>query len=267
MLRIGTSGWQYKDWRGHFYPPKLPTTRWLEYYSEHFATVEVNNTFYRLPKASTFADWAHRVPRDFEFAIKASNYLTHYKRLLDPEEPVDRLLTHAEPLRPHLAVVLLQLPPNLQCAPDRLDATLQAFRGRVRVAVEPRHPSWFCTEVRSLLEAHSAALCLADRGSRMITPLWQTADWTYVRFHHGRSQPRSCYGTRALKTWAARLAGTFGRDIDGYVFFNNDPNGCAIDNAATFARAAAREGLDVGPCFAPPVSGKDLRRSRNPAAS
>jgi uncharacterized protein YecE (DUF72 family) len=245
VLRIGTSGWQYKDWRGHFYPPGIPTTRWLEYYADSFDTVEVNNTFYRLPKAKTFGEWAARVPGRFEFAIKASNYLTHYKRLLDPEEPVDRLLAHAEPLRPRLAVVLLQLPPNLESEPARLDRTLRAFRGRVRVAVEPRHPSWFCTEVRAVLEAHSAALCLADRGSRAITPLWQTADWTYVRFHHGRSRPASCYGTRALKTWVARLADVFGPSVDGYVYFNNDAHGCAVANAATFARTAARAGLEV----------------------
>ncbi|MDQ1381251.1 MAG: hypothetical protein QOJ71_1970 [Actinomycetota bacterium] len=246
MLRIGTSGWQYRHWRGHFYPPKVPTTRWLEYYAERFDTVEVNNTFYRLPAAKTFRDWSARVPDGFEFAIKASNYLTHYKRLLDPEEPVDRLLEHAEPLRPQLGVVLLQLPPNLERESERLDRTLKAFRGRVRVAVEPRHPSWFCDEVRSVLEAHSAALCLADRGSRMITPLWQTADFTYVRLHHGRSRPASCYGARALKTWVARLADAFGPSIDGYVYFNNDAHGCAVDNATTLARAATRAGLEVG---------------------
>jgi uncharacterized protein YecE (DUF72 family) len=245
VLRIGTSGWQYNDWRGHFYPPKIPTTRWLEYYARHFDTVEVNNTFYRLPAAKTFRDWAARVPDRFEFAIKASNYLTHYKRLLDPEEPVDRLLEHAEPLRPKLGVVLLQLPPNLEREPERLDRTLKAFRGRVRIAVEPRHPSWFCGEVRSVLEAHSAAICLADRGSRVMTPLWQTADFTYVRFHHGRSRPPSCYGTRALKTGVARLVDTFGPGIDGYAYFNNDAHGCAIDNATTFARAASRAGIDV----------------------
>src|SRR5207248_2217819 len=121
MLRIGTSGWQYRDWRDRFYPQRLAASRWLEYYATRFDTVEVNNTFYRLPAPKTFADWAARVPDGFEFAIKASRYLTHYKRLHEPEEPVERLMTHAAPLRARIGVVLLQLPPDLKCAPSDLD--------------------------------------------------------------------------------------------------------------------------------------------------
>jgi uncharacterized protein YecE (DUF72 family) len=238
VLRIGTSGWQYRDWRGRFYPDDVPAKRWLEFYASRFGTVEVNNTFYRLPGRDTFADWAARVPDDFEFAIKASRYLTHYKRLREPEEPVDRLLRHAEPLGKRLAVVLLQLPPDLRVAPDDLDRTLRAFRDRVRVAVEPRHPSWWTDEVRAVLERHSAALCLADRGSRPITPLWRTADWTYLRFHSGRARPAPCYGIAALKSWVARLTDLFGPDLEGYVYFNNDTGGCAVRDAATFTRLA-----------------------------
>jgi uncharacterized protein YecE (DUF72 family) len=119
VLRIGTSGWEYRHWRGRFYPQKLASRAWLEHYSARFDTVEVNNTFYRLPKPETFADWSARVPPGFEFAIKASNYLTHYRRLREPEEPVERLLKHASPLGAHLAVVLLQLPPNLRAEPER----------------------------------------------------------------------------------------------------------------------------------------------------
>jgi len=245
MLRIGTSGWQYDDWRGGFYPSGLASTRWLEHYAARFQTVEVNNTFYRLPGPETFRAWASRVPVEFEFAIKASNYLTHYKRLRDPQAPVDRLLEHAEPMRPHLAVVLLQLPASLRCAPDRLDATLRAFAGRVRVAVELRHDSWFCDEVRDVLQTHDAALCLADRHSRMITPEWRTASWTYVRFHGGRALPESCYGRRALATWVARLRSLFGEDPDGYVYFNNDAHGCAVRDAVAFARIARDGGLAV----------------------
>ncbi|MDP9334131.1 MAG: DUF72 domain-containing protein [Actinomycetota bacterium] len=245
MLRIGTSGWQYRDWRERFYPRPVPASRWLDYYATRFDTVEVNSTFYRLPAPKTFADWAARVPDGFEFAIKASRYLTHFKRLHEPEEPVERLMTHAAPLRARIGVVLLQLPPDLKCAPSDLDRTLRAFAGRVRIAVEPRHGSWWNDEVRAVLEAHSAALCLADRGSRVVTPLWRTADWAYVRFHFGRAQPSSCYGIRALTTWKERLSELFGRDADGYVYFNNDAHGCAVRDAATFIRLTSRSGTDM----------------------
>lgn len=245
MLRVGTSGWQYKHWRGRFYPRTLASTRWLEHYAERFATVEVNNTFYRLPNTETFSAWARRVPADFAMAIKASNYLTHYRRLREPEETVERLLKQSAPLGSHLSAVLLQLPPNLRAEPQRLDRTLRAFAGRVRVAVEPRHDSWWNDEVRTVLSNHGAALCLADRGSRMITPAWRTADWCYVRFHFGRAQPPSCYGPSALATWVSRLHDMYGDDIDGYVYFNNDGNGCAVRDAVVFARHAQRAGISV----------------------
>ncbi len=245
MLRVGTSGWQYKHWRGRFYPRKLAAARWLEHYVVRFATVEVNNTFYRLPNPSTFAQWSQRVPADFAMAIKASRYLTHYRRLRDPEEPVERLMKHAAPLRSHLAVVLVQLPPDLKAEPERLDATLRAFGAHMRVAVEPRHDSWWNEEVRAVLTQHNAALCLADRGSRIVTPEWRTADWCYVRFHFGLASPPSCYGDAALSTWAARLREMYGGDADGYVYFNNDGNGCAVRDAVVFARHAAAERMRV----------------------
>ena len=244
VLRIGTSGWQYRDWRGRFYPPSVPSTRWLEHYAARFATVEVNNTFYRLPAPGTFAQWSRRVPDDFVVAVKASRYLTHYKRLRDPEEPVERLLAHAQLLGEHLGPVLLQLPPDLPAGFDALDATLRAFGARVRVAVEPRHPSWFADELRAVLAHHDAALCLADRGSRPITPLWRTASWCYVRFHEGRASPRPCYGPDALAAWVRRV-GELWPEVDGYAYFNNDTGGCAVRDAIGFARAAARSGIAV----------------------
>jgi uncharacterized protein YecE (DUF72 family) len=252
VLAIGTSGWQYKHWRGRFYPPGLPESRWLEYYAQRFATVEVNNTFYRLPPPGTFASWAARTPADFVVAVKASAYLTHYRRLLDPEEPVERLLTHAAPLGARLGPVLVQLPPDMKAAPERLDATLRAFGRRVRVAVEPRHQSWFSEEVHAILTAHGAASCLADRRSRPITPLWRTADWYYVRFHAGTATPAPCYGARALTSWVARLHDLWGDADDGYAYFNNDSEGCAVRDAILFARAALRSGIDVS--RVPPLS-------------
>jgi uncharacterized protein YecE (DUF72 family) len=245
MLRVGTSGWQYRHWRARFYPPKVPSTRWLEYYAARFATVEINNTFYRLPPPRTFAEWHRRLPPDFVAVIKASNYLTHYRRLREPQEPVERLLSHAAPLAERLGAVLLQLPPDMKAAPERLDETLAAFDRRVDVAVEPRHASWWSEEVCSVLRRHGAALCFADRDSRPVTPLWRTTDWCYLRFHHGRGSPASCYGRAALQAWVHRLVDVYGPDANGYVFFNNDGNGCALRDALVFSGLAQRAGCTV----------------------
>ncbi|MGH2816205.1 MAG: DUF72 domain-containing protein, partial [Actinomycetota bacterium] len=158
---VGTSGWQYRDWRGRLYPDGLAQARWLEHYAERFATVESNNAFYRLPEPGTFAAWAERTPPGFVMAVKASRFLTHTRRLRDPEEPVGRLMDHARHLGPKLGPVLLQLPPTLKADPPALERTLRAFPADVRVAVEPRHDSWWTDEIRDLLSAHGAALCLA----------------------------------------------------------------------------------------------------------
>lgn len=242
---VGTSGWQYSSWRGPFYPQKLAQARWLEHYAQRFGTVEVDNTFYRLPEKSTFEDWAARTPPDFVVALKASRYLTHVRRLSQPEEPVNRLMERVEGLGAKLGPILLQLPPTLRLDRARLAATLAAFPRQVRLAVEFRHSSWFEDSVRSLLSDHDAALCIPDRASRALSPLWRTASWTYVRFHEGRASPTPCYGRRALEAWVDRLAQQWGARSDAYVYFNNDARGCAVRDAQTFARVAARVGLPV----------------------
>ncbi|MFJ8113214.1 DUF72 domain-containing protein [Streptomyces sp. NPDC096132] len=242
-LYVGTSGWQYKDWREVLYPADVPLRRWLEEYTEHFATVEINNAFYRLPSRDTFASWAERVPSDFVVAVKASRYLTHIKRLRDPEEPVHRLMSHAAGLGARLGPVLLQLPPTLRADPGLLDACLSCFPSGTRVAVEPRHESWWTPPVRSVLQARGAALCWADVQSRPATPLWRTADWGYVRFHEGRASPWPRYGQRALETWIDRIATTWTDRDDVYAYFNNDPGGAAVGDAALFGRTAERAGL------------------------
>ena len=184
---IGTSGWQYRHWRGRFYPDDLPGARWLAYYTERFATVEVNNTFYRLPERATFTAWADQSPGDFVVAAKMSRYLTHIKRLRDPAEPVQRFLDHALGLGAKLGPILLQLPPTLKADAGLLDEALSAFPPGRRVAVEFRHPSWDTDEVRGGLVRHNAAWCLADPpGPGVQTGVRQTADWAYVRFHAGR---------------------------------------------------------------------------------
>jgi uncharacterized protein YecE (DUF72 family) len=245
-IRVGTSGWQYRDWRDAFYPAGLPQKSWLSYYAARFPTVEVNNAFYRLPEAATFARWAEQTPADFVVAVKASRYLTHVKRLREPADPVERFVQRACELGPKLGPVLLQLPPNLTRHVDDLDATLKAFPSGLRVAVEFRHPTWFTEEVVGVLRRHDAALCLADSPRRK-TPLWRTASWGYLRFHEGRASPRPCYGRRALQAWARRLAALYQPDDDVYVYFNNDAHACAVANAGQFARMLEKHSLaDAG---------------------
>ena len=250
-LRVGTSGWQYGHWRARLYPRGVPQRVWLEHYAARFATVEVNASFYRLPRAETFAAWRDRTPDDFVLAVKASRYLTHVRRLRDPEEPVARLMSVAAPLGPKLGPVLVQLPPDMRRDLGALEATLRAFGAGVRVAVEPRHPSWEVPETAALLERHGAAWCMADR------PAWRprvrrTADWGYLRLHEGRAAPRPCYGRRAMEGWARRLAATFTADEDVWVYFNNDPAGCAPRDAVVLAHAAAR--LDLPVTRVPPLA-------------
>ncbi|HVT21304.1 MAG TPA: DUF72 domain-containing protein [Mycobacteriales bacterium] len=227
MIRVGTSGWQYADWRGGFYPPKLPQRLWLSAYAESFDTVEVNSSFYRLPKLDTVQRWAETVPDGFVMAMKASRYLTHIKRLREPAEPVQRLMGVLSPLRSRglLGPVLVQLPPDLQAELGRLDQTLAAFPPDVRVAVEPRHESWFTEDLRRMLTDRGAAMVWADRGGRSLGPLWRTADWTYLRLHHGRVDWG--YDDRDLARWVTEL----GPAATGYVYANNDPGGAAVRDA------------------------------------
>lgn len=242
-IRIGTSGWQYRDWRGRLYAREIPVGRWLEAYSAKFATVESNNAFYRLPERRTFEAWRDRTPDDFDMAVKVSQFLTHIKRLREPREAVARFVDRTAGLGAKLGPVLLQLPPQLRRDDDRLAAALAEFPPAYRVAVEFRHDSWFADDVRALLGERHAALCLADRrGPR--TPLWRTADWTYLRFHEGRAAPRPCYGRAALATWAGRLAALWPSPADAWVYFNNDPLGCAPRDAVRFAAALRRAGLE-----------------------
>jgi uncharacterized protein YecE (DUF72 family) len=240
VILVGTSGWQYRDWRERFYPRALPQRCWLEHYAASFRTVEVNNAFYRLPERATFERWRDRTPDDFVVGVKMSRYLTHVKRLREPAEPVARFLDRARGLGPKLGPVLLQLPPTLRADAGLLDAVLALFPTDVRLAVEPRHASWWTDEIKDVLHRRNAALSWADRLGRPVTPLWRTADFGYLRLHEGRADPRPGYGRQALSTWLDRLGGG-----DWYVYFNNDPGGAAIRDAVTFARLAERRDLAV----------------------
>jgi uncharacterized protein YecE (DUF72 family) len=250
---MGTSGWQYRDWRGGLYPAGVAQRRWLEHYATQYLTVENNSSFYRLPAWKTFAGWRARTPDDFVMAVKASRYLTHVRKLRDPAEPVARFLGAAAALGPKLGPILLQLPPTLTAEPALLDACLAEFRaarlpgdhGRLRIAVEPRHASWWTDEVRQILAAHDAALCWADRLGRPVTPLWRTTGWGYLRFHEGAADPWPSYGRQALQSWASRVRQVWPGDADVYVYFNNDPGGAAVVNSAVFAALARDAGMKV----------------------
>jgi uncharacterized protein YecE (DUF72 family) len=254
---IGTSGWQYRDWRGIFYPAGVPAARWLEYYGRTFPAVENNGTFYRLPAAGTFAAWRDRTPDGFLMVVKASRYLTHVRRLRDPAEPVARLLGAAAHLGPRLGPVLMQLPPTMTADPAALDGCLAAcstFRPpagtppvRVRVAVEFRHESWWTDETRHILASHDAALCWADRQEHPVAPLWRTASWGYLRLHEGAGPSWPRYTSRTLRRWVAAIAECWQPDEDAFVFFNNDQHGAAPHDASAFAALARKEGHQVSP--------------------
>jgi uncharacterized protein YecE (DUF72 family) len=242
---VGTSGWQYQDWRYRYYAKGVAQSRWFEQIMRDFRTVELNVTFYRLPKTEVFAGWYARSPADAVITVKASRYLTHVKRLRDPKPSVDMLIERAQPLGEKLGPILIQLPPDMRVDVAALDETLAAFPTGTRLAVEPRHESWWIDDVGACLEGHNAALCWADRAGA-ITPLWRTADWGYLRCHEGAHDPWPFYTKAELDGWAARVTETFTTaKQDVFVYFNNDPGCAAIDNAITFAECVAARGQPV----------------------
>lgn len=235
MALIGTSGWQYADWRGRFYPAGVPQRAWLAFYAREFPVVEVNSTFYRLPKRTAAQQWHEQTPDGFLMAAKMSRFLTHIKRLRDPQEPIARFFDRLEPLGDRLGPVLLQLGPTMKVDLDALDGVLRAMPKGVRVAVEPRHRTWWTDDVRAALEKHGAALCWADRLGRPVTPVWRTTDWAYLRMHEGRADPRPRYGEKALRSWSERIAG-----LEAFVFFNNDHGAAAIADARSLDQLCRR---------------------------
>ena len=239
---IGTSGWQYRDWRGRFYPPRLPQRLWLEHHAAAFATTEVNNSFYRLPNREVFEQWRARTPADYVVTVKASRFLTHVKRLKEPEEPVARLMDRVSALGGRLGAVLLQLPPDLQSDVERLDATLACFPVGTRLAVEPRHASWWNADLRDVLTSRGAALVWADRGSQPVAPLWRTTDWGYLRLHAGGGEDVWPYDEQVLRDWVARLAETWEDAEDVFAYTNNDPGGAALRDAVMLARRVREAG-------------------------
>jgi uncharacterized protein YecE (DUF72 family) len=240
-VRIGTSGWEYRHWRGRFYPTGLPQDRRLEFYAERFDTVELNNSFYRLPEADTFAAWARRVPNGFAFAVKASRYLTHMKRLRDPEEPLERLWTRARRLGDRLGPMLYQLPPRWRPNFDRLDAFLRAVPSGERQAVEVRDRRWYRPALYASLEHANVALCLHDMPGSATAPR-RVGPFVYLRFHGAGQRYSGSYTPQRLAAWADRIAAWASASSPVWVYFNNDVGGRAVVDAERLRDLVARRG-------------------------
>jgi uncharacterized protein YecE (DUF72 family) len=239
-IRIGCSGWMYDDWRGRLYPEKEPKRRWLELYAEHFDTVEVNASFYRLQRRETVAGWVERTSPQFLFAVKASRYLTHIKRLVDIEEGIKRFYEPLEPLinAGRLGPVLWQLPENFHRDDARLRGWLDLLPEGLHT-IEFRHQSWFVPEVLDALRERGVALTIGDHPSRPFQSYEATARWRFVRFHYGARGRRGNYSVSELAVWAARIRGWL-PDTDVYAYFNNDWNSYAPANAQELRRQILR---------------------------
>jgi uncharacterized protein YecE (DUF72 family) len=229
---IGTSGWHYDDWRNRFYPEKLPKTKWLEFYATHFPTVELNNSFYRLPSEAAFKNWYDSSPADFIFAVKVSRFITHIKRLKDSEEAVDNFINRARILGKKLGPLLYQLPPNLHRNDEALESFLSSLPKSFKHVIEFRHQSWFAESVFEIMRQHNAGFCAFDMPS-VACPLLTTSDFAYIRFHGSESLYSSYYSDEELADWAKRIA-ELAENLDSvFIYFNNDVEGFAVRNAET----------------------------------
>lgn len=226
-IHIGTSGYQYDHWKGDFYPEDIPKKDWFDHYAKHFDTVEINNSFYRMPAAKTFDKWRSAAPKDFFYAIKYSRYGTHRKKLKDPQDHIDYFMERADHLKSKLGPVLVQLPPNWHKNPERLEEFLKAAPKRHRWAVEMRHPDWLSEDIYEILRKYNSALVIHD----MIPdhPREITADWVYLRFH-GKNYGGS-YTNKQLNDVAARIKDHTKKNREVFVYFNNDAEGYAVKNA------------------------------------
>jgi uncharacterized protein YecE (DUF72 family) len=242
-IRIGCSGWNYAHWRnGVFYPPRLAARNWLRFYAQHFDTVEVNSTFYRLPRETAVARWVAEAPSGFVFAVKVSRYLTHVKRLLEVDLHLPLLYDRIRPLlaSPKLGPFLWQLPPTFLCDLDRLSSALEHLHDGNRHAFEFRHPSWFRSETMTLLREHGVALVIGDRPQVHAFQTHElTAPFTFVRFHSGTRGRNGNYSRGELEEWAERLE-RWAPAAEVYAYFNNDWQGYAVENAVYLKRLLGR---------------------------
>jgi len=227
---LGTSGYSYKEWKGPFYPEDLPEKQMLHFYGERFRTVEINNTFYRMPKESVLEAWAKEVPADFKFVLKASQRITHMQRLKDSGDSLSYLLKVAGTLKERLGPLLFQLPPFLKKDLPRLREFLTLLPADCRAAFEFRHESWFDEEVLEVLREHQIALCIAEAEDGVEVPFVSTTDWGYLRLR------RPDYGDAALKAWVRRVRDQEWRDA--FVFFKHEDEGKAPEMAKRFLELA-----------------------------
>ena len=226
--RIGTSGWNYPHWKGVFYPDRHPKTRWLEYYARHFSTVELNATFYRLPKPLTFENWQRRTPQGFLWCVKASRYITHVKRLKDVREPVRRLFDSVLGLGPKLGPVLFQMPPSLVYDEERVREFVDLLPSSFRHVIAVRHPSWINDALFRRLEEYKIAFCISDTAGRYPYEEVVTTDFVYIRLHGSRKLYASEYTEEELQRWADKIRAW---DLDVLDYFYNDLGRHAVLNA------------------------------------
>jgi uncharacterized protein YecE (DUF72 family) len=238
-IRIGCSGWVYQHWRGLFYPEKLAVKRWFAFYADTFDTVEINNSFYRLPPPGTFAGWREQAPPDFRYAVKANRFITQAKKLKDCEEPLTRMMAAVEPLGDRLGPMLYQLPPRFKVNLERLECFLQLLPGEIDNVFEFREPSWYCDEVYALLDRYGASFCAHDMPGSA-SPRLAIGPVAYIRFHGGLGKYWGRYADERLLDWADWMAAQSREGRSVWAYFNNDPEAHAIHDAQTL-RAMVRQ--------------------------
>lgn len=229
QVHIGTSGWSYVHWDELFYHG-LQSEEWLSFYAQHFSTVEINSTFYHLPKESTVKKWVSKTPKDFIFSVKASRYITHIKRLKDSKEGIKRFLETLAPLKRKLGPLLFQLPASANLNYDRLEECLSQLPKGYLYTFEFRNDGWFIDEIYSLLEKYNIALCISDLAGKT-TPIKVTAEFVYIRLHGPKKAYQGIYSHRKLKEWAARIEEWKKKKLSVFVYFDNDQKGYAIKDA------------------------------------
>ncbi|MEW6443276.1 MAG: DUF72 domain-containing protein [bacterium] len=229
-FHVGTSGWQYGHWKGPFYPSDLPQKAFLAFYSQRFSTVEINGSFYRLPDASALERWRETTPPEFLFTMKASRFITHMKKLKDPEEPVARLTERAAVLEKKLGPILFQLPPRWRCDLERLRSFLEVLPEGLRYAFEFRDPSWFDPRVYDLLRKRNGAFCIYELAGKR-SPEVITSDFVYLRLHGPDGAYQGRYGTQGLSGLAKTVAAWAAEGKEIYCYFDNDQAGYAVQDA------------------------------------
>jgi uncharacterized protein YecE (DUF72 family) len=238
-IHIGTSGWSYRHWRGTFYPEDLRVKDEFRYYTAHFDTVELNNTFYRLPAKETFAEWNKAVPDDFVYVLKASRYITHMKKLRDPAESIVSFFDNAAFLAEKTGAILFQLPPMLKCDYGRLDHFLSKLPKSYRYVFEFRHDDWYREEIYRLLERYNCAFCIYELNGHL-SPVKVTADFVYLRLHGPGGKYQGSYSDETLSEWAAQIREWL-ETKDVFVYFDNDEKGYAAFNALTLKELLGKE--------------------------